>query len=387
MRVLSQSRFVLPFAALLSCLAWGGPVLAADKDKEENVKRVSIPTADGVDLQGSFYPPGGGKPKDASVLLLHNFEMHKGGSSHQDGWDALAERLQKEGYAVLSFDFRGFGASKSIDAAKFWKMPYNMGLRGARLNPQPETIDEKEFPPQYYPYLINDIAAARAYLDRRSDAGDGNSSNLIVIGAGEGATLGAMWMALECRRQRDITPKNPIGIPIGPPQFDDPEGKDLMCGVWLSMSTTLAGQRMPLTSVLTDVARLGKVPQIFIYGKNDTPGTNFATAMEKAIKGSQAPKNIVAVHPVLRTDLRGSKLLNEKLDTENWIAQKCLPGVLDLRTARESRKHDGKNDAYVLTFPWPGKTGVRPVQMQVKPPKLELPLYEGRAFAALGLGR
>ena len=34
----------------------------------------------------------------------------------------------------------------------------------------------------------------------KNDDGEANSSNIIVIGAGEGATLGALWMASEWRR-------------------------------------------------------------------------------------------------------------------------------------------------------------------------------------------
>src|SRR3954447_13304713 len=128
-----------------------------NKDKADNSRRVSFRTFDGVDLQGTFYAAAGNK-RDATVLLLHNFDHKKGGSSHQDGWDQLAADLQKDGYAVLSFDFRGHGESKQV-GREFWdraKAPDNQMIRGAAR--MPDTIDHKEFPAAYYPVLVNDIA-------------------------------------------------------------------------------------------------------------------------------------------------------------------------------------------------------------------------------------
>jgi len=86
---------------------------AADSD------RVKFDTVDSVQLQGQFYPAKGkdGKEK-AVVLLLH--DIHKGGNSGQDGWGALAEALQKDGFAVLSFDFRGHGDSTNV-GGQFWE--------------------------------------------------------------------------------------------------------------------------------------------------------------------------------------------------------------------------------------------------------------------------
>src|SRR5262249_35021117 len=157
-------------------------------------------SADGVELSGTYFPSAAGK-KDACVLLLHDFDSKKGGNSHQDGWDALAGRLQAEGYAVLSFDFRGFGESKTVGKS-FWdirRTPHNNMVR--RRKGSPDSVDHKDFNIGYYPYLVNDIAAAKAFLDRRNDAREVNSANVIVVGAGNGATLGAMWMASECRRR------------------------------------------------------------------------------------------------------------------------------------------------------------------------------------------
>jgi hypothetical protein len=367
MAVLSRSLLLASTVALVACLLPGGRAAADEKD----VKKVPIPTVDGVDLQGTYYPPAG-NAKDACVLLLHNVSL-KGGNSHQDGWDGLAERLQKEGYAVLSFDFRGFGGSTTVDPAKFWKAPHNaMNLKGAGLATPPATIDQKTFPPGYYPYLLNDIAAARAFLNRKNDARELNSSNIIVIGAGEGATLGALWMASECHLQKDKASLGPIPRP---PMLDDPEGKDLVCGVWLSISPSLAGRPMPVKSSLTTAVGL-KVPQAFIYGKSDEGSRNYAEGCIATINPKKEKGLTATFAPT--TELRGSKLLNEKLKVEGWIASTCLPAAADKHGNREWKKRDADKYGFLWTFPrTPVSIAKRPTEEFLGPIPLD----------RLGLGR
>src|SRR4051794_12638312 len=106
-------RRTLALALAMALLGLAGQPIAAQKVKKDNSKKVPLTTCDGVELQASLWPNAGGK-KDATVLLLHNFDRAKGGGSHQDGWDDLAGLLHQEGYTVISFDFRGFGESKSV---------------------------------------------------------------------------------------------------------------------------------------------------------------------------------------------------------------------------------------------------------------------------------
>src|SRR5262249_54705503 len=141
----TRIRRGLALGIVLTLVVLAGTPLAAQKDdKKDNSKKVPIPTCDGVELQGTLWPNPNGK-KDACVILLHNFDRLKGGSSHQDGWDDLAAILHKEGYTVLSFDFRGFGESRTV-AKNFWTKSQNVNLKGARKIPPPDTIDQKDFP-------------------------------------------------------------------------------------------------------------------------------------------------------------------------------------------------------------------------------------------------
>jgi pimeloyl-ACP methyl ester carboxylesterase len=64
---------------------------------------IALSAPDGASLAGTYYTPIV-RPAPA-VLLLHML-----GGSKAD-WDTFARVLQKQGYAVLAFDLRGFGAS------------------------------------------------------------------------------------------------------------------------------------------------------------------------------------------------------------------------------------------------------------------------------------
>jgi pimeloyl-ACP methyl ester carboxylesterase len=300
---------------------------------------------DGVELSGTFYPkPPGGKDKDACVLLLHNFDRIKGGSSHQDGWDRLAEDLQREGFAVLSFDFRGFGESKTVSRELFWdraKSRQNQILRGAaRMG---ETIDFKEFPPGYYPYLVNDIAAAKAYLDRKNDAREVNTSNLILVGAGEGANLGSLWLASECRLKRARG-----YLPDGRLDLDEPECRDVACALWLSINPRLAGMSMPVMSWLREAGGEYRIPIGFLYGADDREGKDLATNYVASIHNAnrRAKQEFTAAAEVRDTKLRGSQLLTKSLKTGEMIKD-YLERVMEKRGAREARSRDPQKTSFV----------------------------------------
>jgi dienelactone hydrolase len=75
---------------------------------------VSVQTADGLELVGTFYAPQQPPPPWPGVILLH---MVYG--SRQD-WQDFAARLTGAGYAVLALDMRGHGDSGgSLDWDKF----------------------------------------------------------------------------------------------------------------------------------------------------------------------------------------------------------------------------------------------------------------------------
>jgi alpha-beta hydrolase superfamily lysophospholipase len=355
MQTLSRRRFVLLAGLSLSLLGAPYGATSAQAQGKDEFSRVSFTTWDGVGISGTFYPAtpaAGKKDKDAVVMLLHDFTHRGGGGSHKDGWDNLASRLQKEGFAVLSFDFRGFGGSTSVDP-KFWNFGHNKVLRGSIK--AKESINQKEFPAGYYMHLINDIAAARAFLDRKNDSREVNTSNLIVIGGGQGATLGALWMTAEMQRRKD---KQSILSPLERgvvPQLDEPEGKDLAGAFWLSISPSLEGRPVSgaVKSALVDVARDGKVPTVLIFGDNDNKSENLAKNYIDAVetvRGKKEPLKLTGKKTIPKTELTGGKLLGEKKPATEFIV-KHLNDVMEARGSKEWKPREEKKYAYLWSSP------------------------------------
>ena len=119
---LSRLRTLMLACGLVIPLIAVGSIRGQGKGSSD----VDFKTYDGVKIAGKLYTGiggGGGGKRDAVVLLIPNFDLKKGGGIQQQGYDDLAKALQNEGYTVLSFDFRGFGDSKTVDPVTYWKLP------------------------------------------------------------------------------------------------------------------------------------------------------------------------------------------------------------------------------------------------------------------------
>jgi len=339
------------FALSLALLPASG-VLAQDKDKDknkkdDNIKPVSFPTYDGVKISGKLYKNSSGK-RDAVVILLHDF-TEKGGKSEADNLPALAEALYEDGYSVLTFDFRGFGESKEIRKETFWKYPDNIAfMHNVKLKDKdlPETIDHKNFKSKYYIWLINDIAAAKAFLDRASDRKDVNSHNTVVIGAGRGATLGALWVANEANRRKDKRGKNNVEDRF-PLIADEPEAKDIAACVWLGYNPDLPDRNLDkrVRLNLKEVAATVKVPMAFYYGKDAKSDHGVGSLVKELNDKTKDVARARAVEGV--TGGGGALVADEK---QRKAVLKELNGLLEGR-ARENVRHASEDHAFYYVPP------------------------------------
>jgi hypothetical protein len=246
-----------------------------------------------------------------------------------------------------------------------------MYLKGAKLvGKQPTTLDRDDFKnlPDYYPFLVNDISAAKSFLDRENDRGTVNTSSLVVIGAGQGATLGAMWMASEWHRQKASVDAlgNLARDKKGFPVLDDPEGRDQACGIWLNLSPTLAGREIPQSvhNWLADVSGDNKVPMAFLFGDKDAKAKERAERdleiIRERIKKDNDIKEEEFKKRIKFTNLNaiegggtlaGSQLISKDFDTTNWIVNKYLPKLMEERGNKEVRTRSAKDSPYLWTFP------------------------------------
>src|ERR1019366_6056377 len=125
-----------------------------------------IVTVDGVKLNAVFYPSP--KKNSPTVIMLH--PIGDGKNIKMPGWKSLATTLQTAGYAVMMFDFRGHGDSTTIDDTQVF-LNYPANRNNVKLKEKDTIVfkDYKNSTSAYLPVLINDIAAVKAYLDRKND--------------------------------------------------------------------------------------------------------------------------------------------------------------------------------------------------------------------------
>jgi pimeloyl-ACP methyl ester carboxylesterase len=225
-------------------------------------EKVHFSTVDHLQLAGTLYHGWKGK-QGITVLMLHDL----GSSRSSPGWKRLAEALQSEGHTVLTFDFRGHGDSKKV-SSQFWKYQVNKYLNSYKLNTlaehQPKLLKLADFPSEYRPWLIEDITAARTYLDLRHDEPSGpvNTFNLVILGAGQASALGSLWLAAEGMRYNATEMGNKILVKL-------PEKLSVLQAVWIGMTDPLKLNPFGIHRWLEAAHEKPVVPITFIFGDED----------------------------------------------------------------------------------------------------------------------
>jgi hypothetical protein len=271
---------------------------------------VQFTSVDGVTLHGTFYPSTRGRDAPC-VLLLPALGEDSGAAP----WVSLAGELQRAGCAVLRFDYRGQGRSTSVNPGPFWAQQTNkLGVPGYKPNRLPERIAFNRFVRGYHPVLANDIAAAKAFLDRQSEKGLCNPTNLVLIGARDGATLGALWLNAEHHRYR----MSRAGAGATPAA--SPEGRYVTAVVWLSPQALLGQRPVSLPGLLEAPARQSRLPITVLYGENDAAGKKVANACRSVLTRKKVG-GVVTTTGIPGTTALGSALLAESPDTVRGIAQ------------------------------------------------------------------
>lgn len=271
-------------------------------------ERVPIPTADGLELDGTFYRSTGQKTGTQSpcVMLVHRY-----GSDRTKGeWNALAKKLQDKGFTVLTFDLRGHGGSTAVaQPSVFWANPWNRnGIRKA--SDRRTSIAYTDFKNSYIPMLVNDLVAARRFLDTKHDARECNAGSLFVVGAQEGASLGFLWIATEFERRVPAA----IGA-LGVPVAYRPAGDDLTGACWLGAMTRPQGTSFNITNWLQTYSQIReKVPMCFFYGEENAgeaaTANNLYTHLIKK-EGGRDKHKLDEKWPLPKTKLGGQELLSQ----------------------------------------------------------------------------
>ena len=177
---------------------------AAPRDPYAGADRVEITTEDQQKLVASLYPaPSNAKQLTPTALLLH------GAGSSRAELAQLAQRLQKQGFAVLVPDLRGHG--ESVNATSDW----SQGDEAARAS--------------LWAAAGRDVKACATYLRGLANV---HSSNMSLLGVGAGALLAASHAARD-ENVRDLVLIEPLLV--------EPEGQKSGYVVTLAELEALGG--------------------------------------------------------------------------------------------------------------------------------------------------
>lgn len=343
-----------PLAAAV-LLALSGPAALAQNDVKPEEK--AFKSTDGVKLQGEFYKTQSPKGKEApTVLVMHGY-MQKPDDA---AWDDTAKTLAKN-YNVFRFDFRGHGKSTDIEPSDFWNNPVNRQFVTIQPPLKPETkntIKFTDFKPNYYPMLVQDLAAARNELDKMNDANIINSSMLYILASGDMTYLTLFFIASEWQREK----RKPSEVLL-PPAFQvvspsrqrvqnsDPAGEDYAGCVFLgpnrpAMTPTALSYFDLKAMVISNYALKlrNETPMAFVYGAKDTKGEAATRSFMNDVLMANAktsPTGVPLLKPDLlfpvkidNTPLTGVKLLGNNLGTEKQLEK----FVLDISTKERKAK-------------------------------------------------
>jgi hypothetical protein len=226
----------LIIGALIAGLAalCGAPAQVGAQDKKdpkggknkEDIKDflVGVGTSDGLSLNGYFFRGVTIDKQQPDAVIM----VPAPGSKINEAWISLAQALSKKNFSVLLMDWRGcglngpdgIGAGARVveDTNKFWKERYNGELL---MKGQKGTIESKglaydkiqrsDARIRYMDFaLMNDLQAARFFLDKQNDSGKCNTSRTWIISEKDGASVALAFIAAEFQRNTKYDPKTNI---------------------------------------------------------------------------------------------------------------------------------------------------------------------------------
>jgi pimeloyl-ACP methyl ester carboxylesterase len=274
------------FVLLAGCFCWT-PVSNAqrvsDRGDRAAPKNSIVATKDGVQLGITYFASDEGQDS-VPVVLLHDYKESR------MVFNGLARALQNPqgpddlSLAVITFDFRGHGESKTIQ-----------GPGG-----QTKKIDAAKLRNNDYLAMVNfDMEAIRKFLVGKNDAGELNLNKLCLVGVGMGANVATYWAA------RDWS---------APPLALVKQGQDVKGLVQVSPKWSY--RSLPLVRPLKHPAIRSEISTMIVWGAEDRKANRDAKNIYKILERFhpepprdqlEEKKDLFEVE--LPTSLHGSELL------------------------------------------------------------------------------
>lgn len=218
-------------AVVGSLTVLGGVAQAQKSDKKAEVlaepENKTLQTKDGVPIHITYYKSLLGKEAPVIVLLHikdgNRFVWQKG----------FAERLQADGYAVITVDLRGHGESKGAAASTTG----NVNQTSDKDKKKPGSTGKKaggiELKPADYEAMVAlDMEAVKKFIYEENQAENLNMNKTGIVGPEMGASIAAFAAVADW---------NKAPHPDGQPGFQTPRGQDVRALVLISPQTSYHG--------------------------------------------------------------------------------------------------------------------------------------------------
>lgn len=278
-----------------------------DKGKGDDIKDrlVGVGSSDGLSLNGYWFQGVAIEKQRPDAVIM----IPAPGSKINDAWISLATDLSKKNFSVLLMDWRGcglngpdgVGAGARIieDNAKFWNDAYNGGLLLRSFKTQIETkgLDYQKLKNvsdarrRYSDFmLMNDLLAARFFLDKQNDSGKCNTNRTWIISEKDGAHVALAFIAAEFQRNTKYDPK--INIFDTQVQFKS-AGKDYAGIVALSYNGAAGTPATSTASLVYKNAMGATVNQYVKDGRNHLEDRLAMVMMFNKKEGASTSKSLI----------------------------------------------------------------------------------------------
>jgi hypothetical protein len=305
---------------------------AVDKGKTDEIG--SFRTQDGLAIRRYWYSANKGT---ADAVLM----FPAPGNKVNDTWISLAKAINKEGFSVMLFDWRGCGMNgpdrpggpeRVLERPEAWKNDIISNTVLKLTTVETKGLDwNKNMSGRLKDTVLYDLMAARFALDKLNDANQCNTNRIWLVSEGAGSHLALAWIAAESQRNTSYVKGNRFDD--APPPEMTPATFDYVGFVSLSYSPTsstapqVLSNGMPSSGRYTNQAtahmerRLGMV---MIHSKKEGPSaskavlskyvaTNDAAEMKKKFKylkeidTSAVPKDVKGIDLITPQDTFGTQ--------------------------------------------------------------------------------
>ena len=295
-------RTFLTAASAAAAIGWSGLAFAQPKPAKREVEDKTLTALDGAPVNITYYKSS--KGKEAPVVIL----LHQERSNRLVWKNGFPERLNDEGYAVITLDLRKHGA----------KDEGGVPVKGGAVNLKPAD----------YVAMVVDLEAVKSFLMEEHESGRLNVRKLGILAAGMSGPIALNFAANDwSKRPYDDAPVFAARTP---------RGQDVRAIVLLSPDENLTGMTSPnAIKALRDPAF--RIATFIGVGSKDKQDRRQAMKIHELFTGSEKDTES-NLYQKFESNARGTDLFGKKLKVEEIVLAFFKKFVADLPDEWRTRK-------------------------------------------------